>query len=199
MKQSPKQPAKKRRAQLIKAAEKTFARKGYFGATTEEIARVAGLTKGALYYHFKSKEDVFFAVVKEHSNSHSQRILQYLEEETHPEVAIERVIRSSFKLIERQKYFAFEFWEQAHKIPRVRNYLSEEHKRLENRVVRYLVAHSFLKKRECESFIMLLRAVFDGVIVRQMFCHEKSDLSRLVKQVIEISKLYLKKNKLESD
>ena len=44
-------------------------------ATTEEIARAADLTKGALYFHFKSKEDIFFAVYKNISERSAEMIL----------------------------------------------------------------------------------------------------------------------------
>jgi TetR/AcrR family transcriptional regulator, cholesterol catabolism regulator len=43
---------------LLAAAVKLFAANGYEQTSLHEIAHEAGLTKGALYYHFKSKEDV---------------------------------------------------------------------------------------------------------------------------------------------
>ncbi len=41
-----------------------FARYGYQGASIDRIAKAAGLTKGAIYYHFKDKEALLFAAVK---------------------------------------------------------------------------------------------------------------------------------------
>jgi len=199
MKQSPKMPAEKRRAQLIRAAEKVFSRKGYSGATTEEIARAARLTKGALYFHFKNKEDIFFEVMKEINANQTQKITQFLEEETNPETAIEKAIRSAFELIEKQKYFTVEFWQQAHKIPRVRNYLSDEHRKLRNKVVRFFQKNSNLKKKECETFFTLLHAIFDGIMVRDICYSHKDDLSGLAGQVVEVAKLYLRKDKLKLD
>ncbi|MDD3732927.1 MAG: TetR/AcrR family transcriptional regulator [candidate division Zixibacteria bacterium] len=64
IKQSPKLPPEERRQQLLKAARKLFLKKGYRMTTTEEIARTAGLTKGALYHHFKSKEDMLYELIK---------------------------------------------------------------------------------------------------------------------------------------
>ena len=49
-------------AKLLAAAEEVFVRDGYDGAQLAEIAAVAGRSKGALYGHFKSKEDLFFAL-----------------------------------------------------------------------------------------------------------------------------------------
>lgn len=52
---------------LLQAAEKIFVRDGYEGAELGEIAALAGRTKGAIYAHFKSKEDIFLALVECHA------------------------------------------------------------------------------------------------------------------------------------
>lgn len=48
---------------LLDAAEEVFARKGLTGAALEEIADVAGFTRGAIYSQFGTKETLFLAVV----------------------------------------------------------------------------------------------------------------------------------------
>jgi AcrR family transcriptional regulator len=49
---------------LLDAAEEVFARKGFDGAALEDIAEVAGYTRGAIYSHFGSKAELFLAVVE---------------------------------------------------------------------------------------------------------------------------------------
>lgn len=49
---------------LLDAAETIFVRDGYERAQIETIAAAAGRTKGAVYAHFQSKEDVFFALLE---------------------------------------------------------------------------------------------------------------------------------------
>ena len=50
------------RAALIAAGRELFATKGFAGAGREEIVERAGVTRGAMYHHFPSKEDLFLAV-----------------------------------------------------------------------------------------------------------------------------------------
>src|SRR5919109_372618 len=53
------------RARLVRVARDLFARRGYNDVATEEIVRRAGVTRGALYHHFRDKRDLFQAVVEE--------------------------------------------------------------------------------------------------------------------------------------
>ena len=48
---------------LIQASIRLFLSKGYAGASTNEIAASAGVSKGALYWYFKSKEDILGAIL----------------------------------------------------------------------------------------------------------------------------------------
>lgn len=50
------------RSLLLDAAEEVFAEKGFTPASLDDIARAAGYTKGAIYKHFATKEDLFLAV-----------------------------------------------------------------------------------------------------------------------------------------
>lgn len=52
------------RTLLLDAAEKLFAGRGLEGAALEEIADAAGYTRGAIYAHFGSKEELFLAVIE---------------------------------------------------------------------------------------------------------------------------------------
>ena len=51
------------RAALVAAARELLTDKGYAGVATEEIVQRAGVTRGALYHHFRDKRALFRAVV----------------------------------------------------------------------------------------------------------------------------------------
>ena len=52
------------RRKLLAAAETIFARDGFEAARLEDIAALAGYTRGAFYANFKSKEDIFFVLLE---------------------------------------------------------------------------------------------------------------------------------------
>lgn len=54
------------RSLLLDAAEEVFAEKGFTAASLDDIAQAAGYTKGAIYKHFATKEDLFLAVSDRH-------------------------------------------------------------------------------------------------------------------------------------
>lgn len=62
-------------AALIDAARELFAGRGYANVGTEEIVQSAGVTRGALYHHFRAgKEELFRAVVIQISAETAQRV-----------------------------------------------------------------------------------------------------------------------------
>jgi AcrR family transcriptional regulator len=58
-------PAAERRAAILDAARGAFARGGFHGASTAEIARAAGCSEPILYRHFASKQALFAAVLED--------------------------------------------------------------------------------------------------------------------------------------
>jgi TetR/AcrR family acrAB operon transcriptional repressor len=59
-----KEDALKTRESLIEAAEKVFHRRGVSRTSLNDIAEEAGVTRGAIYWHFKNKHDVFEAMIE---------------------------------------------------------------------------------------------------------------------------------------
>ena len=58
-------PLNKRKQHLLESAIRVFSVKGFDDASMREIAAEAGLTTGAIYHHYKNKDDLFYDAVKE--------------------------------------------------------------------------------------------------------------------------------------
>jgi len=53
-----------RKNQILKAAEESFARLGFYGTDVAAIARAAGVAKGSIYNYFSSKEEILLSVIE---------------------------------------------------------------------------------------------------------------------------------------
>lgn len=73
--------AQDRRQQIMTVAVALFARKGYQGTTTREIAEEAGINEALLFRHFPSKENLYWTIIEEQCSARGrrQRIDQILE------------------------------------------------------------------------------------------------------------------------
>src|SRR5438445_2509758 len=92
------------RALLLQAAETIFVRDGYEGAELGEIAALAGRTKGAIYAQFKSKEDIFLALIEEHSAYHRAQMAEMLAKSTSVEGNLAALRQFYLNLMEDQAW-----------------------------------------------------------------------------------------------
>src|SRR6056297_1011972 len=53
-----------RKKEIMSAASELFHEKGYLNTTTQDIIKKVGISRGLLYYHFKSKEDILYQIVE---------------------------------------------------------------------------------------------------------------------------------------
>ncbi len=58
-----KEEAQETRAQIIEAAEKAFYKRGVARTTLADIAELAGVTRGAIYWHFNNKAELVQALL----------------------------------------------------------------------------------------------------------------------------------------
>ena len=62
-----------RRRQIIRTASTLFARRGYRGTTTREIAERAGINEALLFRHFPSKEKLYWTIIEEQCGARGRR------------------------------------------------------------------------------------------------------------------------------
>ncbi len=72
------------RARLIEAAETLFIRSGFEAASVEQIAQMAGYSRGAFYSNFSDKDELFFAVLDKHHHSTASAIDEIFRHQPEP-------------------------------------------------------------------------------------------------------------------
>lgn len=88
----PQQRAIETRQRIVDAAYQVFARRGYGQATVDEIGDEAGVSMGALYHHFSSKQDLFKAILDEHMQAEEIELSSLADASSFREM-IERFVR----------------------------------------------------------------------------------------------------------
>ena len=72
------------REQIVNAAAELLAQQGYMSTSLDQVAAQAGLTRGAIYYHFESKEALYWEVVGPALQRAQQRLRDRAEYKTDP-------------------------------------------------------------------------------------------------------------------
>jgi AcrR family transcriptional regulator len=79
--------------QILEAAARVFADRGYAGATTNHIAERAGVSIGSLYQYFPNKDTILVALHTRHMESASEVLRRMMEEALEEEKAPEHLLR----------------------------------------------------------------------------------------------------------
>lgn len=101
-----KEEAENTRKKLLDAALKVFSKKGYVSTTLDDIAREAGVTRGAIYWHFKGgKPQIFQDLINERSRGAQTLANQVAAEGGSPLQTLERILTRIMEYLEEDDDF----------------------------------------------------------------------------------------------
>jgi AcrR family transcriptional regulator len=80
-----------KRRQIVEGARAVFLEKGFEGASMNDIARAAGVSKGTLYVYFTDKERLFAEIVDQERNAHMLAIFDFDHDDADIEAVLTRV------------------------------------------------------------------------------------------------------------
>ena len=83
-----------RKDKILQAAGKLFARQGYYGTSTREIARLADVSENTLFRHFDNKEELFWSSLRSYSGGlkFRQDVLKGITHCDSPDVVLPKII-----------------------------------------------------------------------------------------------------------
>lgn len=108
------------RERLLDAAARVFAERGYRAASVEDVAIEAGVTKGAFYWNFKSKEEVLFALLDERVDQPVQALIEHARATAGDEAITRFVSETMAGVMDQQRQMlllTIEFWSLAARDP----------------------------------------------------------------------------------
>ncbi len=101
---SRKEEGKHTRKKILLTAKKLFVDKGYFNTSMRDIAKVAGVSTGALYHHFESKEEIAGEIYRETLEVIKERIISAIKRGRDAEERVKGIVEALLKLAEEDRY-----------------------------------------------------------------------------------------------
>lgn len=81
------------RRNIMDKATNLFAQKGFSEASISQIAKKADVGKGTIYWHFDSKEDLFFSIIKEKGKAYFDKVIKLKDSNKDPQEIIYEYIK----------------------------------------------------------------------------------------------------------
>jgi len=101
-----KEEAEQTRQDLLDAALTVFSQKGYTATRLEDVARTAGVTRGAIYYHFGSKAELYSALIEDANKVGNSAIDRAVSEGGSFIEIVTRILVYTFALLEEDQRFS---------------------------------------------------------------------------------------------
>lgn len=94
-----------RRSEIMAAAMRLFASKGFHNTTMSEIAKEAEFSTGSLYHFFKSKEELYFTLMREKIEQLEGLVRRQQDQAQGPRKKLEAVVDTMIEYFEENRYF----------------------------------------------------------------------------------------------
>ena len=171
--------------QILSAAMTCFLRKGYHRATMDDIVNESGLSKGTLYWYFKSKKELFLALIQTILEPIEQSWLTLIDDPSKSAVEKLRLITSLFRveLSEMAPFFGImmEAWSLTRHDPDVETVVKgiyEPYLKTMTHIIDEGMSNDEFKIDSAESTALVILVLYDGLTLFKgmEFLHADWDL-----------------------
>ncbi|MCL5274484.1 MAG: TetR/AcrR family transcriptional regulator [Chloroflexi bacterium] len=180
------------RDQLLTAAEDCFARSGYDAAGVAEICAAAGVSKGAFYHHFPTKQALFIALLNRWLAVLDESLQQIRAGATGAVDAIERMteaLRPLFKEGRAQMVIVFEFWSQARREPAVWQATIDPYRRYQAYVADIIcdgIAQGAFRAVEPNLVAQMLMSLVVGLLLQGMMDPDGAEWGKVLRDSMRL-------------
>jgi AcrR family transcriptional regulator len=126
-----------RREQILAAAAELFSRSGYHGVTVDAIAQRAGISKGNLYWYFKSKQEIFRLLIDYAAGRLYSPVIEAMLSDVEPRERLRAIAMSCIHAAEADPEALHLIWQIATQ-PELKDFVSPEFSTWVNPFIDYL-------------------------------------------------------------
>lgn len=163
--------SEERKSQILEAAIEVFARLGFHQSRMEDIAGQAGLSKGALYLYYKSKDAIVSALLRYFFTQEFKRLQTFVEADYAGGVA-EQILELTRQLVQAMRWItkmmpiAFEFYALAGRDKEVQHFLKQYYQDYCNALARLIergIEQGEFRPVDAQATATTLVALYEGL------------------------------------
>jgi len=162
-----------RRTQILSAAVRCFARRGYYETTIEDLVAETGLSRGALYLYYPSKEAIYLAISERWGCGLEEAIRARLTPDLSPAATLQLLIEVTGEHVRAETdacRILMEGWNLERQIPALAERARREHERgmaaFGDLLRAGIATGEFRADLEVETQVLLLQATLHGLMVQ---------------------------------
>jgi AcrR family transcriptional regulator len=179
---------------ILMAARACFAKQGFSGTSIKDIQDASGFSRGNLYHHFKTKEEIVQIIIEQNLGRYCQRIETILKESNERDLTLPEVVKDLANFAEEitkgpGKGMAFHVWSLAMVDPEIRktmlNYFEQIRNGLEQKLILLMNQGKIKKDKNTEQLsVALFGLVIPGFTLQSVFMYKKAiDPSQYVRSL----------------
>ncbi|MCB8951506.1 MAG: TetR/AcrR family transcriptional regulator [Ardenticatenales bacterium] len=187
-----KSKAQRSRDKILRAATSVFAEKGFEAASMDDIVQASGVSKGGIYWHFKSKDEMIAAVFRELFEQEIEQMAALVVAGGSASERLAHIMRASVadvQALDAELPFTLEIYAQAARQEALgevlQAYFSRYHAMLTELVAQGVAQGEFRPVDPADTALTLM-SLFEGLLLLWVFSHDALDLSRQVEASLSL-------------
>lgn len=187
-----KSKAQRSRDKILRAATSVFAEKGFEAASMDDIVQASGVSKGGIYWHFKSKDEMIAAVFRELFEQEIEQMAALVVAGGSASERLAQIMRASVadvQVLDAELPFTLEIYAQAARQEALgevlQAYFSRYHAMLTELVAQGVAQGEFRPVDPADTALTLM-SLFEGLLLLWVFSHDALDLSRQVEASLSL-------------
>ncbi len=186
------QRSEETRTRIIQSATERFSLKGYETTSVADICAQAGVSKGAFFHHFATKQAVFLAVLESWLSDLDGQLMALMRSSDSVSqglVSMTNLTPLIFNAANNQLTIFLEFWSQSCRDPEVWSTTIEPYRRYAQMFAAFLRAgmhEGSLRQVEADTASRVLMALLIGLLLQGMMDPKAADWNKVTREGVQI-------------